>query len=132
MKTNALFTLLLVAVVAFAAGCQTSWQSKIAGNYKSVIFNGDDEYDAKTSFKAGGDKLSGEYELDVYGTVITGKLSKFNVIGDRQLKCRWRDDEDRVGDFSMTFSQDLSSFKGHWEPDDGDGNGAWNGKKVSP
>ncbi len=138
MKTSALFTLLLAAAVAFVAGCETtpgggrkisSWQSKIDGNYKSVIFNGDTDYPAKTAFKTKDGKLSGTYELDNFGITITGKLHKFQVVGDRKLKCRWIDEEDRVGNLNVTFSEDLSSFKGHWDPDDGDGNGAWNGKK---
>ena len=138
MKTNALFTLLMAAAVAFVMGCETtpgggqklsSWQSKIAGSYKSVIFNGDAEFPAKTTFKNDAGKLSGTYELDNSGLIVTGTLSKFSVTGDRKLKCRWIDDASRVGNLNMTFSADLSSFKGHWDPDDGDGNGAWNGKK---
>jgi len=147
MKTNVLFTLLLAAVAVFVMGCQkpqeyqpgpttqqseqrpVAWQSKIGGSYKSVIFNRDRQYEAKTTFKVDGDKLSGDYELDVHGLIVTGTLGEFSITGDRKLKCRWRDDVDRVGDLSVTFSQDLSSFEGQWEPDDGDGNGAWNGKK---
>ena len=138
MKTNALFTLLGAGLVAFQMGCETTprggrkvsdWQSKIAGDYKSVIFNGDTDYPAKTTFKVDGGKLSGTYELDNFGMIITGKLHKFSVIGDRKLKCRWIDEEDRVGNLTVTFSPDLSSFKGHWDPDDEDGKGAWNGKK---
>jgi len=138
MKTSVLFTLLLAAAVAFVAGCETtpgggrkisSWQSKIDGAYKSVIFNGDTDYPARTTFETKEGKLTGTYELDNFGIIITGKLHKFQVVGDRKLKCRWIDEEDRVGNLNVTFSEDLSSFKGHWDPDDGDGNGAWNGKK---
>jgi len=138
MKTNALFTLLLAAVVAFVMGCATTpgggpklddWQSKIGGSYKSIIYNGNDEYPAKTTFKTEGGKVTGVYELDVYGTQYTGDLSKFSLIGDRKFKCRWHDNVDRRGNFSMTFSADGSSFKGEWDADDGNGDGAWNGKK---
>jgi len=138
MKTNVLITLLITAMIAFVTGCEatpgggrriSSWQSKIDGSYKSVIFNGDTDYPAKTTFKTVGGKLSGTYELDNFGITITGKLHKFSVVGDRKLKCRWIDDEDRVGNLNMTFAEDCSSFKGHWDPDDGDGDGAWNGKK---
>lgn len=130
MKTNTLFTLLLAVTVAFMMGCEAnSWQSKIAGSYKSIIYNGGDEYPAKTTFKTDGGKVTGEYELDVFGTEHVGTLSKFTVIDDRQMKCRWHDDMDREGNFSMTFAPDLSSFKGKWDADDGDGDGAWTGKK---
>jgi len=129
MKTNALLALLLVATVAFAAGCQTDWQSKVGGSYKSIIYNGADEYLANTTFKNVVGKVTGEYDLDVFGTEHEGTLSKFEVIGERKFKCRWHDDVDRTGNFSMTFSQDFSSFKGQWDADDGDGDGAWNGKK---
>ena len=138
MKTNALFTLLLAALVAFVMGCETTpgggrklgnWQSKIAGAYKSVIFNGEEDYPAKTTFKTDGGKLSGTFEMDYMGTIFTGKLQKFSVVGDRKLKCRWINNEDRAGNLNITFAKDLSSFKGHWDPDDQDGQGAWNGKK---
>ena len=58
MKTNTLFTLLLAVTVAFMMGCEAnSWQSKIAGSYKSIIYNGGDEYPAKTTFKTDGGKF---------------------------------------------------------------------------
>ncbi|MDP6545972.1 MAG: hypothetical protein QGH60_18485 [Phycisphaerae bacterium] len=138
MKTNVLFITLLTAAVAFVTGCETTpgsgrkisgWQSKIDGSYKSVIFNGETDYPAKTTFKTKDGKISGTFEMDNFGLTITGKLVKFRVVGDRKLKCRWINDEDRAGNFNLTFSEDLSSFKGHWDPDDGDGKGAWNGKK---
>lgn len=138
MRTNALHILLLAAVVACVMGCGTTqqdeqklddWQSRIPGSYKSVIFNGETGYAAKTTFKSDKDKLSGTYELDHDGITITGELRKFSVTGDRKLKCRWLDDESREGNFNLTFSADMSNFKGHWDRDDGDGNGAWNGGK---
>ena len=138
MKTNVLFTLLLAVVVAFVMGCEATpgggqklgnWQSKITGDYKSVIFNGNTEYPAKTTFKQKDGKMSGTYELDNFGLIVTGTLGEFKVTGDNKLKCRWEDDTSRVGNLNMTFAPDLSSFKGTWDPDDGDGSGAWNGKK---
>jgi len=131
MKTNIRFTLLLAAMIALMMGCDagSNWRSKIAGTYKSMIYNGGDEYPATTTFKVDGDKVSGKYDLDVYGTEHTGTLGKFSVAGDRKLKCRWHDDVDRRGNFSMTFSPDGSSFKGNWDADDGNGDGEWNGKK---
>ena len=138
MKTNALFTLLVTAAVALVMGCQTtpggerklsSWQSKIAGSYTGAIFNGDDEFPAKTTFKNDAGKLSGTYELDNAGLAITGTLSEFTVIGDRKLKCRWTDYANSEGNLNLTFSADMSSFKGHWDRDYGDDGGAWNGKK---
>ncbi len=138
MKTNALYGLFLAAVVAFVTGCGprpqsgqklSDWQSKIPGSYESVIFNGELDYPAKTTFKIDGRTLSGMYALEHDGTISLGTLSTFSVTGDRKLKCRWLDDAGRVGDLSLTFSADLFSFKGHWEPDDGNGSGAWNGNK---
>jgi len=132
MRTRALFILLLAAMAAFVMGCQTPWQSKLDGSYKGIIYNGPDEYPATTTFKGDGEKVSGTYRLDVGGTEYTGDLIKFSIPGDRKLKCRWHDSVDRRGNFSMTFSPDLSSFKGQWDADDGQGDGAWIGKKESP
>ena len=131
MKTSTLFTLLLAATVTFMMGCQTtdSWKSKIGGSYKGIIFNRGDEYPATTTFKTDGDKVSGNYSLDVGGTEYNGDLAEFSVTGDRSFKSRWHDNVDRRGNFSMTFSPDGSSFKGKWDADDGDGDGEWNGKK---
>ena len=137
MKTNVLITLLLAAAIAFVMGCETTpgggqklsgWQSKIAESYKSAIFTGETEFPGTTTFKTSGGKLSGTYELTAGGEKVTGKLTKFTAVGDRKLKCRW-EDPNGVGDFTLTFSPDLSSFKGEWENDDGDASGAWNGKK---
>ena len=138
MKTSTLFTLLLSAAIAFVAGCQTpsvdksksvDIKAKIAGSYTGVIFNGGDEYPTTTTFKTEGGKLSGVYKLDVYGTDHEGTLGEFKEAGAGKFKCRWNDDMDREGNFSMTFSPDGSSFKGNWDADDGDGDGEWNGKK---
>ena len=127
MKTNALLTLLLAATVIFMMGCQAT--PKIAGSYKGTIFNVGDEYPTTTTFKTEGGKISGKYSLDVGGMEHVGDLSKFSATGDRAFKCRWHDDMDRVGNFSMTFAPDGSSFEGKWDADDGDGDGEWNGKK---
>ena len=131
MKTNALFTVLLVVMVALAAGCETpgNWQSKIAGTYPGAIFNGPEEYSSTTTFKFDGGKLSGTFEMDVDGAKIDGNLREFTVTGEREVKCRWINYVQRAGDLNVTFSPDLSSFKGNWTPDDQDGSGAWNGKK---
>lgn len=130
MKTNTALTLLLAAMVALMMGCETnSWQSKIAGDYKSITINGGDEYPGTTTFKTEGGTVTGKYALDVFGTEHVGTLSKFTVTGERQMKCRWHDDMDREGNFSMTFAPDGSSFKGKWDADDGDGDGEWTGKK---
>jgi len=139
MKTNVVFALLLAVAAAFVTGCQTTpcccgqklgpWQSRIAGAYKGAIFNDQDGYDAKTTLMINEGKLSGKYEMDVMGSECTGKLHEFKITGDRKLKCRWEDYTNRVGSLTMTFSSDLSSFKGHWEADDCNGSGAWNGKK---
>ena len=137
MKTNVLFTLLLTAAVALVMGCPaapgdgqelTGWQSKIAGAYKSAIFTGQTEFAGKTTFKTTGGKLSGTYELDDNGTKVTGTLTKFTAAGERKLKCRWKD-TNGVGNFTLTFSADMSSFKGQWDNDADDAGGAWNGKK---
>jgi len=111
-----------------------SWQSKISGEYPGMISNtvAGEEYPSKTVFKVEGDKISGTFELDVNGMVYSGVLEKFTIVGDRKFKCRWRNDEQREGDFSGTFSQDLSSFEGKWAPDDQDGDGDWKGKKAPP
>lgn len=130
MKTNVVFTLLLAAMVALMMGCEAaSWQSKIAGSYKTIITNGGDEYPAKTVLKTDDDKVTGTYWVDVFGSEHDGKLTNFTITGDRKLKCRWYDDVDREGNVKMTFAPDLSSFKGEWDSDDGGGDGGWNGKK---
>ena len=138
MKTNALLIVILAAATTLITGCQTtpggreklsSWQSKISGEYKGSIFSGGEEYPATTAFKADGDKVSGTYSLDVYGTEYSGVLSEFSITSDRQLKCRWRDNENRTGNLSTIFSPDLSDFEGKWDADDGNGDGQWNGKK---
>ena len=134
MKTNVLFTLLMVAAVTFVMGCGTSgtgaaqdisgWPLKIGGAYKSDISS----FTGTTTFKIAGGKLSGGYELTDGGKKVTGTLSNFAASGKNTLKCRWKD-INGVGDFTMVFSDDLSSFKGNWTNDDGGGGGAWNGKK---
>ena len=130
MKTNVLFTLLLAVMVALMMGCEAnSWQSKIAGAYKSITINSGDEYPGETTFKNDDGKVTGKYHLDVFGTEHVGTLSKFTVTGERRMKCRWHDDMDREGNFSMTFAPDFSSFKGKWDADDGQGDGPWTGKK---
>jgi hypothetical protein len=134
MKTKVLFTLLTIAAVSFMMGCDWSpfggekehggWQSKISGSYKSEIFTGDTKFIGKTTFKGSG----GTYELDDNGTKVTGTLTKITADGDRKLKCRWKDTNGE-GNFTLTFSDDLSSFKGQWDNDDAGASGAWNGKK---
>ena len=131
---NRLYTLLLAATIAFVTGCQTTggWRSKIAGTYKTVISNSGsgDEYPAQTTIKVDAEKVSGVFKLDVHGTEYTGALSKFTLIGERQFKCKWRNDADNGGNLSMTFAPDGSSFKGQWDGTDGEGgDGEWNGKK---
>jgi hypothetical protein len=137
MKTNALFTLLMVAAVAFMMGCEatpgggqkiSSSSLKIAGTYKGAMFTGETEFPGSTTFKAGGGKLSGTYELTAGGEKVTGTLSDFSSTGKNKFKCRWKD-PNGVGDFNLTFSDDLSSFKGTWDNDANDAGGAWNGKK---
>ncbi len=138
MKTNALYALFLAAVVAFVTGCEPTpqsgqklgdWQSKIPGSYVSVISGAETEYPAKTVFAIDGGTLSGTYALEHDGTISIGTLSEFSVTGERKLKCRWLDDSGSVGDFELTFSEDLFSFKGQWKADSGDGSGAWNGNQ---
>ncbi len=148
MKTNVLFALLLAVSIAPVIGCQktpetpqtpttqpkpeakpASWQSKIAGQYPGIISNIGEEHPSKTVFTIEADKISGTFEMDVHGTQYTGVLEKFTITGDRKFKCRWRNNEDRQGNLSGTFSQDLSSFQGKWDPDDQNGDGDWNGKK---
>lgn len=131
---NRLYTLLLAATIAFVTGCQTTggWRSKIAGTYKTVITNSGsgDEYPAQTTIEVDAEKVSGVFKLDVHGTEYTGELSKFTLIGERQFKCKWRNDVDNGGNLSMTFAPDGSSFKGQWDGTDGEGGeGEWNGQK---
>ncbi len=150
MKTNVLFSLLLAVSIAFVIGCpgtpedppnptpatqpkpepkSVSWQSQVAGEYPGIISNAGEEFTSKTTFKVEADRISGTYEMDVNGMQYTGELSKFTIVGECKFKCRWRNNEDRQGNFSGMFSADLSSFQGKWDPDDEDGDGDWNGKK---
>jgi len=138
MKTNTLLTLLMVTAIAFVMGCDSGflgggpkvsgWQSKIDGTYKSAIFTGSIEFPGTTTFKTSGGEMSGTYELTAGGEKVTGTLSDFTVTGENALKCRWKD-QNGVGDFTMVFSDDLSSFKGSWENDADGAAGDWNGKK---
>jgi len=138
MKTNVLFTVLTIAAIAFVMGCDgtgmgggqkiSGWTSKIGGTYKSAIFTGKIEFPGTTTFKTSSEKLSGTYELTAGGEKVTGTLSDFKATGKNALKCRWKD-VNGVGNFTMTFSDDLSSFKGKWDNDANDAGGAWNGKK---
>ena len=134
MKTNVLFTLLVVAAVAFMMGCEggtvgsaqkiSGWPLKIGGTYKSDI----SAFTGTTTFKVSDGKLSGGYELTAGGEKVTGTLSDFAATGKNALKCRWKD-INGVGNFTMVFSDDLSSFKGKWDNDADGAGGAWNGKK---
>lgn len=142
MKMNALLTLLLVAVVVLAAGCEpeakpkpkgpaaaAKWESKIGGSYKGIIYTGQTEYPGTTTFqvdKKGG--LSGTYELMDEGTKVTGKLSDFRIVAKNKLECKWVD-TNGTGAFKVTFKDDLSSFKGTWNNDDNEEWSDWNGKK---
>lgn len=138
MKTNVLFTLLTVAALTFLMGCDgtsmggsqkiSGWPLNIGGTYKSAIFTGETEFPGTTTFKASDGKLSGGYELTAGGEKVTGTLSDFAATGKNTLKCRWKD-VNGVGNFTMTFSDDLASFKGKWDNDANDAAGAWNGKK---
>jgi len=137
MKTSILFPLLFAAAAVMVTGCQNAlevesksgpWQSKIDGQYAGVISNVD-KYPSKTTLTTKDGKLTGKYELEADGVVYGGTLGTFTVTGDRRIKCKWTDDTSRVGKLSMTFSADLSSFKGKWADDDGERDGDWNGKK---
>ncbi len=138
MKTNILFTLLMVAALTFVMGCdglglgttgKTSGELlKIDGTYKSEIFTGNTLFPGSTTFKTAGGALSGAYELTAGGEKVVGTLSDFVATGKNALKCKWKD-KDGVGNFTMVFSDDLSSFKGKWTNDANKAGGAWNGKK---
>ena len=130
MKTNTLFVVLFAVMAALAAGCETpqDLKSGIVGTYKGFIFNESEKYPSITTFKLGGDKLSGKYELDV-GHTVTGELSEFTVIDKRKVTCKWVDHASREGHLDMTFSPDLSSFEGIWNDEGIEGGSAWTGKK---
>ena len=138
MKTSALFTLLIIAAAGFVAGCSgtplggeqeiSGWPLKIGGDYESLIYTGKTEFPGKTVFKTEDGKLSGGYELTAGGDKVTGTLSDFKAVGKNTLKCRWKD-INGVGNFTMVFADDMSSFKGNWDSDGKGGAGAWNGKK---
>lgn len=129
MKTNLACVLLLVAAVVMAQGCGGT--SGIAGTYKGDILTGDIVWPGATTFKVAGDgEITGTYELDENGTTVTGELSHFSETGLNQYACRWKD-KAGVGDFTLTFSDDLKSFEGFWS-NDADANKTkhgWGGKK---
>jgi hypothetical protein len=133
MKTSLLFGLLMAISIGFVAGCgdnlatsakSAPWQTKIAGKYPGIIGEGGGEADGTTWFTVVGDKVTGTYEVGMY----SGVLKDFKVVGDRKFQCTWVDIDDREGVITATFSEDLSSFSGTWEADDGDG--IWQGKKA--
>ncbi|MDP6635974.1 MAG: hypothetical protein QGG42_13835 [Phycisphaerae bacterium] len=137
MKTKTLFTLLMVAAITFVMGCGgrrggrqklRGWQSNIDGSYKSEIFSGNTPFRGVTTFSSDGGKLGGTYELDDNGEKVTGLLTKFAITGKNTMKCRWTD-KNGEGNFYLTFSEDLSSFKGTWDSDGEGGQSAWNGKR---
>ena len=134
MKTNLLFGLFMAISIGLVVGCNNTldgpsakpagWQSKIAGEYPGIIGEGGSETEGTTWFKVVGDKVTGTFEVGMYA----GVLKDFKVVGDRKFQCTWVDEDDRQGVITGTFSEDLSSFSGTWEADDGDGE--WQGKKV--
>ena len=139
MKTNVVLALMLVAAMVLASGCpapqQTPagpdrWVTKAAGSYKGGIFSGKTEFPGTTRFQV--DKKgspSGTYELkEKDGTIVTGKLSDFRVVGDRKLACKWAD-KNGTGDFEMTFAEDFARFEGLWNDAGKEQKHAWNGKK---
>jgi hypothetical protein len=137
---NALFTVLIVAAMTFVMGCGdspengtgqkiTGWPLKIGGAYKGKVFAGAKiNYPATTTFKTADGALSGAYELDDNGEKVTGTLSDFKPGAKNTLTCTWTD-KNGSGGFTLTFSEDLSSFTGKWTNEEGKGGGAWNGKK---
>ncbi len=140
MKRRSVCTVLMVAAVTLMAGCglfqggggyQTGdgWTSKIAGDYKGIIYSGQVEYPGTTTF-AIDDKgiLTGTYELDDKGTTVTGTLSGFREVGERKLACTWVD-LNGTGDFTLTFTEDLSAFEGQWNDAGSENTSGWNGKK---
>ncbi len=137
---NVLLTVLMVAAVTFVMGCGdgsengtgqkiTGWPLKIGGTYKGKIFAGAKiNYPGKTTFKTAGGALSGVYELIDGDEKVTGTLSDFKATTKNTLTCTWTD-KNGSGGFTLTFSDDLSSFTGKWTNEEGKGGGAWNGKK---
>ena len=138
MKKTALLSLLTITAATFMTGCDiwpmgggqeiSGWPLEIGGTYKSQIYTGDIEFPGTTTFTANDGKLSGEYELTASGEKVTGTLSDFKTVNDNTLKCRWKD-KDGVGNFTIKFAKDMSSFRGKWENDENDAAGNWNGKK---
>jgi len=137
MKTNAILSLALVLTLSLTTGCQLfqngpadpdCWTANIAGDYKGTIFTGTIEYPGTTTFAFEDGALVGTYELDDKGKTVTGTLTDIKKAGERQLTCIWND-QDRKGPFTLTFSEDFSSFEGQWANEGEEPKHGWNGKK---
>ena len=140
MKTNAVLALFLVVAVVLVSGCQgqsiagkgqkvEGWAARIGGSYKGGIWTGKTRFPGTTKFNVDAKGLlSGTYELDEKGTTVPGTLSDFRVAGNRQLECRWKD-KNGTGDLKMTFTDNLSSFKGFWSLDGKEQKHPWNGTR---
>ena len=144
MKKKLAFVLLLAVPVVMAGGCgffsdlfstgekdPEGWPSQIAGSYKGDILTDQIVWPGTTTFAVDDDgAITGTYELEENGTTVTGELSDFRETGTRQLACRWKD-KSGVGDFALTFAEDLKSFEGSWsnDADEKKTKHPWGGKK---
>ncbi len=96
---------------------QDRWWLKLDGaNYQGQMWSGGLLVDVNTRWQPHGQSLRGEYVFVDDGATLPGLLSECESPGELQLRCRWRDTFG-AGYMHVSFTQDLTSFEGHWSPE---------------
>ncbi|MCB9948629.1 MAG: hypothetical protein H6842_12545 [Rhodospirillaceae bacterium] len=116
------FTLLIALACGFpladAAGqaINTVDRQRFAGLYCGLLETGGAMVPAYTRFEAAGQTITGSYGF-ADGTTKTGiaegTLGECRLTQGAVLACTWQDSYGS-GDFEARFSDDATSFSGHW------------------
>lgn len=105
------------------------WFREVVGSYQSQIWSGDSVVPGTTEFiLTDTNSLIGSYELEDQGSSALGVLSQCQEVQTRTIRCSWND-KYGSGDFEVTFSEDFSSFNGHWSPEGIKERFTWNGSR---
>ena len=108
----------------------TSWMKNVVGVYKGDIQA--DVYNAVTTIltmdKDG--KLSGTFDYKERNKQISGTISDCTATKVNEVKCNWKDQDDKGG-LRFTFNKNNLSFKGRWWDKVEHRANSWDGTKTS-